>query len=277
MLTQNLISIFSHRLLFFTLFVVSGTAQLLAQKGVTYSPAQILQMINRQEAVTLEGATITGTLDFTLLEKQHPSGSYGVRNGQVKRFTAKVKQPLVLKNCTIQGGIRTTREEQNGRLLKEYFTAFDAALVLENCTFQGPLDFEEMAFYGAVVLKNCTFQERVRFEKVHFAIAPTEEGNAFKKQLSIQDTNWNEEEEKLVTPTPKEPDNRVQFTLRNTSLKPISIKFGQTVWNLSPVSTSSLLTEPGQDIYLLYKGKKERLLLTVKPELQGQTVDVAKL
>lgn len=277
MLTQNLISISSRRLLFFTLFIFCGTAQLLAQEGASYSPTQILQMINRQEAVTLEGATITGTLDFTLLDKQYPSGSYGVRNGQVKRFTAKVKQPLVFKNCTFQGGIRTIREEQQGRLLKEYFTAFDAALVLENCTFQGPLDFEEMAFYGPLVLKNCTFQERVRFEKVHFAVAPTEEGNSFNKQLFIQDTNWKEAEEKLVEPIPQEPNNRVEVVLRNSSLKPISIKFGQTVWNLSPVSTSSLLTEPGQDIYLLHNGKKERLLLTVKPELQGQTVDVAKL
>ena len=62
MLTPNVFPFFSFRLISFLLLLLGTMGQLFAQEAATYSPGQILQMINRQEAVTLDGATITGEM-----------------------------------------------------------------------------------------------------------------------------------------------------------------------------------------------------------------------
>ncbi len=69
----------------------------------------------------------------------------------------------------------------------------------------------------------------------------------------------------------------VNFTLRNETLKPISLAIPRVMNpNLSPKSNSSVGLEVGQKIFFFHK-KKKYLLLTVNKDLEGQVVKVGAL
>lgn len=73
------------------------------------------------------------------------------------------------------------------------------------------------------------------------------------------------------------PKDYVSFTLRNNTLKSIPLNI-PTVMNpnLSPYSNSGVSLKVGQEIFF-YEGKKKQLLLTVTPELEGDTLIVNEL
>ncbi|MEZ4959928.1 MAG: pentapeptide repeat-containing protein [Saprospiraceae bacterium] len=242
----------------------------------TISAAAILEKINRVEKVELDGAIITGDLDFTQLDKKYKGGSYGVRHGFVKEFYTKLQAPLILKNCTLQGAIITRSDQQTPGVLKENFVAFDEEVVFENCRFEETATFEQLTFYQGLTIRNCTFKDDLVFEKVHFSKPPIVEGNTCQGKLVNEKTNWSNEEKQLIPP-PVRPGNEVTVILKNPTFRTIEIKFGKTKWSLSPKGESSLLTQVGEEVYLWKDGEKGRLLFTVSRDLDGQTVDVSKL
>jgi len=74
----------------------------------------------------------------------------------------------------------------------------------------------------------------------------------------------------------------VEFTLHNKSLKSIPLRIpGVMNPNLSPLSDSGVNLKLGQEIYFYPKGTKigakKRILLVVTKDLDGKTLDVAKL
>lgn len=247
---------------------VFGQAQL--------SAAVILKKIDREEKVELTGATISGDLDLTQLSKKYKGGSYGVRRGLVKEFYTKVKAPLILKNCTLDGSIVTRSDERTPGVLKENFVAFDAPVVFENCRFRGVATFESLTFYQSLTIKNCVFEEDLIFEKIHFAGQPVIEGNDIRGRLVNRQTNWSDDTRQLIPP-PSQPQGQVTLILQNTSFGSIEIKFGNTKWTLSPLGKSTLVSEDGQEIFLVKNGREERRLLTVTADLEGKTIDIAKL
>lgn len=249
---------------------VAGRAQ------TTISAGALLAQIERGESVNLEGAIITGDLDFTQLNNKKKGGSYGIRNGAVREYIAQVTAPITLTNCTLQGRIRTRSEEQDGRVRREYFTAFRAPLILENCRLQGDAAFESLTFDEQLTIRNCTFQENLTFEKIHFTTPPVLEENTYRGRLINRETNW-PERAKASSPPPAPEEKAVTILLKNPSLAAVEIQFGADRWRLSPLGTSTLQTAAGQKIYLRKDGKRDRLLLTVTPEIAGKTIDVTKL
>lgn len=72
-------------------------------------------------------------------------------------------------------------------------------------------------------------------------------------------------------------DAPVSFTLRNNTMESIPLRIpGVMNPNLSPMSNSGVSLEVGQEIYFMVKRKKY-LLLTVTPDLEGQTLVVNKV
>ncbi len=261
---------------FLTVLLLFGFAQASIIGQTKISADAILQKIDREEAVEITDAVITGDLDFTKLEKKYKGGSYGVRVGMVKEFYGKLKSPLVLKNCTVKGDVITRSDEKTPGVLKEYFTAFDANVVFENCRFEGNLSFEQLTFQEGITIRNCVFEENLAFENVHFAKPPMISGNDYKGKLVIEKTNWSEKTEQLIPPPPKD-ENVVTFTIKNSSLQTIYFKFGKNTWNVSPLGSSGITTSKGEGIYLVKDGKKDRLLFTASAEYDGKTVDITKL
>lgn len=78
----------------------------------------------------------------------------------------------------------------------------------------------------------------------------------------------------MVTSAPKD---YYSFTLRNNSAKSIPLNI-PTVMNpnLSPFSNSGVSLKEGQEIFF-YENKKKYLLLTVTPDLEGDTLYVNDL
>ncbi|MEZ4957005.1 MAG: pentapeptide repeat-containing protein [Saprospiraceae bacterium] len=247
-------------------------------QGQAINASEIIDQINKMEPVEITGKTIVGDLDFSRLDKQFRGGSYGVRNGVVKEFYSKLHAPLQLKDCVIKGAIITFSSDQKPGLLKENFVAFDELASFENCRFEQDVTFERMTFYQGLVIKDCIFQEGLTFNKVHFSKPPVISGGNVLDQLKSKDTNWSSVPSELqpMPPMPNE-SNSVTLILRNPTLKSIDIRFERKTWTLSPLGYSSLVTEPGTEIYLLKNGKKDRLLLTAAKEMDGEEFDMSKL
>lgn len=246
----------------------------------TRMPASdVLLRIDTEEPVTIQNAHIEGDLDFTQLKKKTPGGSYGARVGMVKEFYTKLRAPLTLENCVIEGDIITFREERRRLLLKEFFVAFDAPLILKGCRIEGEVAFERLAFYDAVVLEDCVFENEVRFEEVHFSQAPNIQGSEFPEGLTHRKTNWNPEDGALegADRPNEEPRATITLVLRNSSAHDMPIQFADNRWNLSPHGDSTLSALEGTTIFLNAPGQPKRALLTVTRQVAGQIVDVARI
>lgn len=254
-----------------------------ALNGMAEAPrmpaSDVLLRIDTEEPITIQGAHIEGDLDFTQLNKKTPGGSYGARVGMVKEFYTKLRAPLTLEDCVIEGGIITFREERRRLLLKEFFVAFDAPLILKRCRIQGPAVFERLAFYDEVVMEDCVFEDELRFEAVRFSKAPQVSGSEFLEGLTNKKTNWDPEKEELKASEDQKSEAQPSITLvlRNPSSQDVPIQFADNRWNLSPHGDSTLSAAIGTKIYLTGPGQRKRELLTVTREVAGQIIDVTRM
>lgn len=260
---------------FFTILLVLIFFGVQASAQNTISAEEVLERINRGKAVELDGVTIVGDLNFEKLEKKYRGGSYGVRKGVVKEYFTKLRAPLVLKNCRIKGEVITYSETERPGVVRHNFTAFDEKAIFENCIFEEKVTFEKMTFYQSVEFRNCTFEDGLTFSKVHFSQPPTFENNKVDGRLVNRETNWEKEKSLLSPPAPERETVTVVF--KNSSLEDVEIRFDRTTWTLNPLGKSSLLAEPGLEIYLWKNHSKDRLLLTVTEDMEGEVFDVAKL
>jgi hypothetical protein len=71
------------------------------------SATDLLKRIDQEKPIKLTNTTINGNLDFTQLERKTRGGSYGGRVGRVKEFFTKLRAPLMLEHCTINGDLIT--------------------------------------------------------------------------------------------------------------------------------------------------------------------------
>ncbi len=245
----------------------------------TMPAADVLLRIDTEELVTIKNAMIQGDLDFTQLRRKTPGGSYGGRVGVVKEYYTKLKAPLILEDCVIDGSLITFREDRRRLLLKEFFVAFDASLILRRCRITGPVTFERLTFYDGLILEECEFEDEVRIEKVRFSKTPQINKNTYHKGLVNQGSNWDEITGKLTEGDDKltKKDDSIAIVLRNPSANDIPIQFEDNKWNLSPKSVSNLRAAPGVKIYLTERGEKKRELMTLTPEMAGQIFDVTRL
>ena len=240
--------------------------------------SDVLLRIDTEAPITIQNATIQGDLDFTQLRRKTPGGSYGGRVGMVKEFYTKLKAPLVLEDCVIDGSIITFREDRRRLLLKEFFVAFDASLTLRRCRITGPVTFERLTFYDRLVIEDCEFEDQVTVNQVRFSKTPEVSGNTLHKGLVNERSNWDEESGSLKGGNQElaKKDESIAIVLRNPSAHDVPIQFGDNKWNLSPRGTSTLRAAPGTKIFLTERGQKKRELITLSADLAGQIIDVTR-
>ncbi len=236
----------------------------------------IMKEISKGNRVDYENLTIRGNLDFTLITNKSRGGSYGVRDGVVREYIGKVTAPVTFTNCTFLGEVITKTESRVPGVRKENFTWFEAPVTFAGCTFQERVEFLNMRIGDQLEITNSIFEDDIRFDKVHFDTAPVFAGNKLDGSFRNKRTNWIAEAGSLMEEE-AQPENAVYLKLKNPSFQKIRIRFGNNTWTLSPLGTSGLNTVAGEEIYLVENGKKSKLLLKVSKDMDGETIDVAKL
>ncbi len=77
---------------------------------------------------------------------------------------------------------------------------------------------------------------------------------------------------------PNLPSKSIEFTLRNNSIRSISLIIPNVMNpNLSPKSNSGVALKPGQEIFFKANGKKQLLLVVDQTIQNGDVIDVADL
>lgn len=236
----------------------------------------IMKEISNGKPVAYKDVTIRGNFDFTLITSKSRGGSYGVRDGVVKEYIGKVTAPVTFENCIFLGEVITRTESRVPGVRKENFTWFEAPVTFSGCTFKERAEFLNMRINGQLMVEACTFDDDLRFDRVHFGQTPVFEGNRLSGGFRNKRTNWVAETASLVKKEPRQ-ENAVFVSLKNPSFKKIRIRFGKNTWTLSPLGTSGLNTFVGEEIYLVEKGKKTKMLLKIEKKMDGETFDITKL
>lgn len=115
-------------------FVFVTQAVIFAQP--TVSASDIIEKINRKEAVSYQNVIITGDLDLTNLANRREVRE-GNWRGETQEFLSVVNVPLSFEKCIFKGKVLAYRSEnEDGRLLKNknvvYNTNFTEAVTIED-------------------------------------------------------------------------------------------------------------------------------------------------
>jgi uncharacterized protein YjbI with pentapeptide repeats len=208
-------------ILFFCAGIV-GTVS--AQKEV--SAKTIFDAIDKGQAVSYDGVTITGKLDLTeLSNKQRLKKSKGY-----EEYKSNVEVPVSFKNCVFKDDFIAYKNSENTKSGKwglgekngswsigdgeTYTTDFEKSVIFENCTFEGLSEFkysdfaDRASFAGTKFEKeanfkyagfkkesnfaNCTFSEYANFKYSNFKYDADFYSVAFRDYADFKYANFNE-------------------------------------------------------------------------------------
>lgn len=145
---------------------------LYAQKTITSN--EIVQRINQGKPIEVNGAIITGTLDFTEIatkkrvnnEDSNPS------------YKSNVNVPIVFRNTTFKGDLIAykvlEKKGENklfnwGNTTEVLYTAdFTRKVIFEHCTFKGKVLFKYSDFAGEVSFVSTEFSGEANFKYAQF-------------------------------------------------------------------------------------------------------------
>ncbi|WP_066829970.1 pentapeptide repeat-containing protein [Rufibacter ruber] len=167
-----------HILFLFAVLVLPAWAW--AQKTVPAS--EVLARINRGEAVSYSGVTISGKLDLTQLQNKTLKPRRDVAADQdSKEYVSTVTAPLSFSNCTFTGdvlayfnpdnvdGVDDLKKLVNRNSKNEvYNTHFAQDVKFENCTFEQQSAFKYSEFRGAASFAGSSFKEEAVFKYSKF-------------------------------------------------------------------------------------------------------------
>ena len=166
-----------------------------AQAQQTVSAQDIMEKINRKEAVSYQNVIITGDLDLTNLANRSEvrGGNWG---GDTREFLSTVTVPLSFKNCRFKGNVLAYRSEnKDGRLFKNsnvvYNANFTEAVTVEDCQFEQEAAFKYSTFDGRVIFTGNTFQYAL-FKYTKFQDTADFSGSLFRGQADFKYTKFNE-------------------------------------------------------------------------------------
>ncbi|GAB3505643.1 pentapeptide repeat-containing protein [Emticicia fontis] len=170
-------------LIFFFCAGIISTAS--AQKEV--SAKTIFDAIDKGQAVSYEGAVITGKLDLTeLSNKQRVK-----KNRDYEEFKSTVEVPVSFKNCTFKDDFiayKNNEDKTGGRNWsisvgngETYTTDFEKSVVFENCTFEGQSEFKYSDFAEKASFSGTKFEKEANFKYADF-----------KKESNFANCNFNE-------------------------------------------------------------------------------------
>ncbi|RDV11049.1 hypothetical protein DXT99_25610 [Pontibacter diazotrophicus] len=146
---------------------------LLSFGQIRVDASEILQKINRGEAVSYQNAEITGDLDMTRLQNMKLKDG---ESGDSKEYISTVTSPLTFINCTFKGDVRAYYNPDNGTSgffnnssNEVYNTNFERDVLFENCKFEQESAFKYSAFNGSASFVSSRFSEDALFKYTKFA------------------------------------------------------------------------------------------------------------
>ncbi|MFD2570984.1 pentapeptide repeat-containing protein [Spirosoma soli] len=176
------------------LFLAFAVIPAFAQK--TIDAKEIIEKINRRQAVSYQNVTITGDFDLTNLanRKEIREGNW---RGDSQQFLSVVDVPMTFKNCTFKGKFLAYRtEEQEKRLLNMtnivYNTDFTEAVTIENCQFEDNVAFKYSVFSQRALFTGNTFRDEALFKYTKFRNAADFSGSTFRDYADFKYTKFDE-------------------------------------------------------------------------------------
>ena len=179
-----------------TSFLLALVALLPALAQKTIDARDIIDKINRKEAVSYQGVTITGDLDLTNLANRREIHN-GNWHGDSQEFLSVVDVPLTFRNCIFKGKFLAYRTDEEERRLinksnKVYNTDFTEGVTLENCTFEDKAAFKYSNFSQRALFTGNTFREETLFKYAKFRNAADFSGSSFKGYADFKYTKFDE-------------------------------------------------------------------------------------
>ncbi len=174
------------------LLAFSTVAPTLAQK--TVDAKEIIEKINRKEAVSYQNVTITGDLDLTSLANQREVRE-GNWQGESQSFLSVVETPLTFRNCTFQGKVLAYRTEESKLVKitsKVYNTDFDEAVTVEDCQFEDDAAFKYSTFSQRALFTGNTFRDGALFKYAKFQNAADFSRSTFREYSDFKYTKFGE-------------------------------------------------------------------------------------
>lgn len=174
--------------------VLSGVASIPALAQKTVDAREIIEKINRKEAVSYQNVTVTGDLDLTNLANRREVQEAGWK-GESREFLSVVEVPLTFQNCTFQGTVLAYRTEES-RSLKMTNTVYNAdfaeAVTLEDCQFTNDAAFKYSTFRQRALLMGNTFRKIALFKYAKFRNAADFSGSTFRDYADFKYAKFDE-------------------------------------------------------------------------------------
>lgn len=185
-------ALFASRLSHYLLLTLLAVSPALAQKTVDAN--EIIEKINRKEAVSYQDATITGDLDLTNLANRREVRE-GNWRGESEEYRSTVEVPLTFRNCTFRGKVLAYRTEES-RLTKMTSKVFNAdfteAVTIEGCTFEDDAAFKYSTFEQRALFTDNTFRDGALFKYSKFQSAADFSGSTFGDYADFKYTKFSE-------------------------------------------------------------------------------------
>ncbi|GAA4410664.1 hypothetical protein GCM10023187_35520 [Nibrella viscosa] len=191
-LTGNHSNIYRMKSLIYTILLTLAALPIaMAQR--TIDAGEIVDRINRNQAISYEDVTVQGDLDLTELsnKKRRNEDRWG---GEA--YLSTVQAPISFRNCTFTGKFLAYKNlRQDGRFWEEgvvYTANFDEAVTFENCTFKADAAFKYSTFRQRALFAGSTFGKEAQFKYARFEQASDFSGCLFKEFTHFKYTQFNE-------------------------------------------------------------------------------------
>ncbi|GAB3536367.1 hypothetical protein GCM10027443_26540 [Pontibacter brevis] len=134
--------------------------------------SEIIQKLNRGEAVSYRNAEITGDLNMTKLQNMKLKNG---KNGDTKEYISTVTSPVTFVNCIFRGDVLAYYNPDNNmsgvmnNSNEVYNTNFERDVLFENCKFEQESAFKYSEFKGAASFVGSRFSDEALFKYTKFS------------------------------------------------------------------------------------------------------------
>jgi len=144
----------------------------------TMDAKEIIEMINRGEAVNLNGVKIVGELDLTDLENRIQE------RGNKDSYFSQVDVELIFFNCDFTDDVLAFYCEEYSD--KCFRANFKESVTFIDCTFSGETSFKYSNFSGGAVFNKNIFTQEANFKYSKFQGEVTFQGCSFRDEADFK-------------------------------------------------------------------------------------------
>jgi hypothetical protein len=156
------------------LFLLLLAVPFLTWAQTRVNASEIVEKINRGEAVSYKNVEIVGDLDMTQLKNMQPEKKSDSKYS-TQEYISTVTAPVTFINCTFKGDVLAylNPDGQDVKLFNRknevYNTNFEKAVRFENCVFEGASAFKYSKFKEDVSFAGSRFQHEALFKYSKFS------------------------------------------------------------------------------------------------------------